>query len=159
MYSWQLIYGSREAPFLGIPSLNFGYRQHGRCREPSITHTNDYDGNSIRNFLTHNWGKRVPRSTEFGEETQQKNSFKHYQIIVFGNKIYKNNFVNNKMLNDFNTIAVVPARDGSKGFPSKNFRQFNKKPLFLHAIYQALRTCDCCIFSSDNSDALTKAKY
>ena len=27
----------------------------------------------------------------------------------------------------------------------------------MHAIDQALRTCDCCIFSSDNEDALFQA--
>ena len=62
------------------------------------------------------------------------------------------------MFDAFKTIAIVPARDGSKGYPGKNFKKFNEKPLFLHAIDQALRTCDCCIFSSDNLDALQKAK-
>ena len=62
------------------------------------------------------------------------------------------------MFDAFKTIAIVPARDGSKGYPGKNFKNFNEKPLFLHAIDQALRTCDCCIFSSDNLDALQKAK-
>jgi CMP-N,N'-diacetyllegionaminic acid synthase len=62
------------------------------------------------------------------------------------------------MFDAFDTIAIVPARDGSKGFPGKNFKKFNKKPLFLHAIEQALRTCDCCIFSSDNANALAKAE-
>jgi len=61
------------------------------------------------------------------------------------------------MFDAFKTIAIVPARDGSKGFPGKNFKKFDRKPLFLHAIDQALRTCDCCIFSSDNEDALSKA--
>ena len=63
------------------------------------------------------------------------------------------------MFDAFKTIAIVPARDGSKGYPGKNFKNFNEKPLFLHAIDQALRTCDCCIFSSDNEDALQKAKF
>jgi CMP-N-acetylneuraminic acid synthetase len=61
------------------------------------------------------------------------------------------------MFDAFDTIAIVPARDGSKGFPGKNFKKFDKKPLFMHAIDQALRTCDCCIFSSDNDGALAKA--
>ena len=62
------------------------------------------------------------------------------------------------MFDAFKNIAIVPARDGSKGYPGKNFKTFYKKPLFLHAIDQALRTCDCCIFSSDNLDALQKAE-
>jgi len=65
--------------------------------------------------------------------------------------------VNNKMFDAFETIAIVPARSGSKGLPGKNFKNFNDRPLFLHAIDQALRICDCCIFSSDNLDALVKA--
>ena len=62
------------------------------------------------------------------------------------------------MFDAFKNIAIVPARNGSKGYPGKNFKTFYEKPLFLHAIDQALRTCDCCIFSSDNLDALRKAE-
>ena len=42
------------------------------------------------------------------------------------------------MFDAFKNIAIVPARDGSKGYPGKNFKTFYKKPLFLHAIDQAL---------------------
>lgn len=64
--------GVREAPFLGISSLNFGSRQHGRCHEPSITHTNDHDRDAILKFLACNWDKTMPRSTEFGEGNSAK---------------------------------------------------------------------------------------
>jgi len=58
------------------------------------------------------------------------------------------------LLNDAKTIAIVPARAGSKGMPKKNFSLFAGKPLYMHAISQALRVCDLCIFSSDNPLAL-----
>lgn len=64
--------GVREAPFLGVPSLNFGSRQHGRCHEPSITHANDCDGEAILKFLSGKWGNRMPKSTEFGEGNAAK---------------------------------------------------------------------------------------
>jgi len=64
--------GVREAPFLGVPSLNFGSRQQGRCHEPSITHINDCDGAAILKFLASKWGNRIPRSTEFGEGNAAK---------------------------------------------------------------------------------------
>ena len=64
--------GVREAPFLGVPSLNFGSRQHGSCHEPSITHANDCDGELILKFLSSKWGNRVPKSTEFGEGNAAK---------------------------------------------------------------------------------------
>jgi UDP-N-acetylglucosamine 2-epimerase (hydrolysing) len=64
--------GVREAPFLGIPSLNFGSRQHGRCHEPSIVHTDECDGEAILKFLSSKWGKRMPKSTEFGEGNAAK---------------------------------------------------------------------------------------
>lgn len=77
-------------------------------------------------------------------------------MIFFGNKTYKKNFVNNTMLNSFKTIAVVPARSGSRGLPGKNFKNFDGRPLYLRAIDQALKSCDCCIFSSDNLEALAE---
>jgi UDP-N-acetylglucosamine 2-epimerase (hydrolysing) len=79
--------GVREAPFLGIPSLNFGSRQHGRCHEPSIFHINDYDADAILRFLAQNWGKRMPKSTEFGEG----NSAEKFAIALSNHSFWEQN--------------------------------------------------------------------
>lgn len=52
------------------------------------------------------------------------------------------------------TVAVVPSRSGSKGMIGKNFSLFAGQPLFMHAINQGLRTCNRCVFSTDNARAL-----
>jgi UDP-N-acetylglucosamine 2-epimerase (hydrolysing) len=58
--------GVREAPFLGIPSLNFGTRQNGRFTGASITNAGDLDQDTIRGFLANEWGKTYPQDHAFG---------------------------------------------------------------------------------------------
>jgi UDP-N-acetylglucosamine 2-epimerase (hydrolysing) len=58
--------GVREAPFLGIPSLNFGTRQNGRFTGASITNADDLDQDTIREFLATEWGKIYPQDHAFG---------------------------------------------------------------------------------------------
>ena len=48
-----------------------------------------------------------------------------------------------------NILAVVPVRAGSKGLSNKNIRDLNGKPLFLHAVAQALRTVGSVLLSTD----------
>jgi UDP-N-acetylglucosamine 2-epimerase (hydrolysing) len=58
--------GVREAPFLGIPSLDVGTRQHNRANAPSIRFSEAQDTDLISDFLASEWGKRYPRDTGFG---------------------------------------------------------------------------------------------
>ncbi len=58
--------GVREAPFLGIPSLNIGNRQFKRGRAQSLLECNANDRAGIELFLSENWGRRYPRSQSFG---------------------------------------------------------------------------------------------
>jgi len=51
-----------------------------------------------------------------------------------------------------NRIAIVPARAGSKGFPSKNVAILGAKPLYQIAIEQGLRLADEVIFTTDIED-------
>ena len=44
-----------------------------------------------------------------------------------------------KMLKKYNILLVILARGGSKRIKNKNIKSFNKKPLFLWTIEQALR--------------------
>ena len=59
--------GVREAPFLGVPSLDVGTRQTNRAQAPSIHSSPAQDAQKIRAFLETEWGKRYPPHTAFGE--------------------------------------------------------------------------------------------
>ena len=58
--------GVREAPFLGVPSLDVGTRQRNRAAAPSIHHAEAHDAEAIATFLDREWGKSYPRDTAFG---------------------------------------------------------------------------------------------
>ncbi|MDN5788416.1 UDP-N-acetylglucosamine 2-epimerase [Pseudorhodobacter sp.] len=58
--------GVREAPFLGVPSLDVGTRQHNRAAAPSIRFADAGDGPAIAAFLAGEWGKTYPRHEGFG---------------------------------------------------------------------------------------------
>ena len=59
--------GVREAPFLGLTSLDVGTRQNKRGSAPSIHACQPEDKKSIKAFLDKQWGKRHERYTHFGE--------------------------------------------------------------------------------------------
>ena len=58
--------GVREAPFLGIPSLDIGTRQTNRANAPSLFTARASDTTTIAAFLTDEWGKSYQRHTAFG---------------------------------------------------------------------------------------------
>ncbi len=58
--------GVREAPFLGIPSLNIGSRQSNRSVASSIHNVNSNDSDKINEILDKSWGVLHPRSSQFG---------------------------------------------------------------------------------------------
>ena len=58
--------GVREAPFLGVPSLDIGTRQHNRSDAPSIRFADAGDDAAIAGFLGDEWGKTYPRHEGFG---------------------------------------------------------------------------------------------
>lgn len=59
--------GVREAPFLGVPSLDVGTRQQNRATAPSITQAAATDADAIGRFLDESWGTTFSRSPAFGE--------------------------------------------------------------------------------------------
>jgi UDP-N-acetylglucosamine 2-epimerase (hydrolysing) len=65
--------GVREAPFLGIPSLNVGTRQNARSSAASITNCSAFDRKSILLFLEKMWGVTFPSDPEFGDGTASEN--------------------------------------------------------------------------------------
>lgn len=58
--------GVREAPFLGIPSLEVGTRQNRRASGPSITACSAFDTDVIDRFLAATWGRRFAPDMTFG---------------------------------------------------------------------------------------------
>jgi UDP-N-acetylglucosamine 2-epimerase (hydrolysing) len=58
--------GVREAPFLGIPSLDIGTRQSRRATAKSIFRADALDSAAIQSFLRWQWGKRYEPSDAFG---------------------------------------------------------------------------------------------
>jgi UDP-N-acetylglucosamine 2-epimerase (hydrolysing) len=58
--------GVREAPFLGLPSLDVGTRQNQRASAPSITAASAFDTGAVARFLREQWGRRHPRDATFG---------------------------------------------------------------------------------------------
>lgn len=61
--------GVREAPFLGLPSLDIGTRQTNRGRAASIRYAEAGDSAAITDFLATAWGKGTPRDEGFGSGT------------------------------------------------------------------------------------------
>ena len=58
--------GVREAPFLGVPSLDVGSRQTHRSEANSITSCDACDAEAIRQFLKTQWGHRHAPYRGFG---------------------------------------------------------------------------------------------
>lgn len=59
--------GVREAPFLGVPSLDLGTRQRKRAQSGSITHAAAEDTAAIADFLARRWGERFAPDLAFGD--------------------------------------------------------------------------------------------
>jgi len=59
--------GVREAPFLGVPSLDIGTRQTNRANAPSLKSAKSDETDLILEFLAESWGKAYQRHTAFGE--------------------------------------------------------------------------------------------
>ena len=58
--------GVREAPFIGLPSLDIGTRQTNRAKSPSVHFSSASDHHAIAQFLQSEWGKSYPSDKGFG---------------------------------------------------------------------------------------------
>jgi len=56
----------REAPFLGLCSINIGTRQFGRAQSNSVFDCSPFDVEKLMHLLIDKWGKRNPISTDYG---------------------------------------------------------------------------------------------
>jgi UDP-N-acetylglucosamine 2-epimerase (hydrolysing) len=61
--------GVREAPFLGLPSLDIGTRQTNRSDAPSVTACEASDRATILAFLQTHWGRQAVPHDGFGQGT------------------------------------------------------------------------------------------
>ena len=77
--------GVREAPFLGIPSVNVGTRQHNRSNSSSISHISAFHLQEIKALISKNWGKRYPPSDQFGSG----NSVESFISIISDNSFWE----------------------------------------------------------------------
>jgi UDP-N-acetylglucosamine 2-epimerase (hydrolysing) len=59
--------GVREAPFLGLPSLDVGSRQTNRSDAVSVTAVGAHDRDAILGFLATAWGRGAAADRAFGE--------------------------------------------------------------------------------------------
>tara|TARA_R110002167_G_scaffold303911_1_gene508179 strand:+ start:120147 stop:121268 length:1122 start_codon:yes stop_codon:yes gene_type:complete len=58
--------GVREAPFIGLPSLDIGSRQTNRAKSPSVFFADAHDRAKILDFLSVQWGQPFARDDGFG---------------------------------------------------------------------------------------------
>tara|TARA_E500000178_G_scaffold343313_1_gene389925 strand:- start:17321 stop:18466 length:1146 start_codon:yes stop_codon:yes gene_type:complete len=65
--------GVREAPFIGISSLDIGSRQHLRSDSKSIHSAIASDEVSILGYLNNEWGQNYPSFFDFGEGNASQN--------------------------------------------------------------------------------------
>ena len=61
---------------------------------------------------------------------------------------------------DKRTIALIPARGGSKGLPGKNVRLIGGKPLIAHSVEHAIRSgvCDRVLVTTDSLEIKAAAE-
>jgi UDP-N-acetylglucosamine 2-epimerase (hydrolysing) len=59
--------GVREAPFLGLPSLDIGTRQTNRSDAPSVTACEAADRATILDYLSTHWGRQATPHDGFGQ--------------------------------------------------------------------------------------------
>ncbi len=64
--------GAREAPFLGIASIDIGSRQNKRSISSSVKHFSGNDSHEIEIAILENWNKKYPQHNAFGDGNSSK---------------------------------------------------------------------------------------
>ena len=77
--------GVREAPFLGLPSLDVGTRQTDRSQALSITACSAFQTEVITSFLEHHWARHQPIDRAFGSGQAAAGFVAHLQNPHFWN--------------------------------------------------------------------------
>jgi UDP-N-acetylglucosamine 2-epimerase (hydrolysing) len=84
--------GVREAPFLGLPSLDVGTRQSARAQGPSITGCSAFDVAVITEFLTLRWGHSHATDPLFGDGQASKSFARLIQVPAFWSSALQKGF-------------------------------------------------------------------
>lgn len=85
--------GVREAPFLGLPSLDVGTRQQSRAEAPSITACSAFDTQVINVFLASRWAQRQPEDQSFGSGDAAQRFVQTLQQPSYWNRSLQKGFV------------------------------------------------------------------
>ena len=75
--------GVREAPFLGLPSLDVGSRQNNRAQAVSIVNTSALDQQTIINFIAKRWHLNASINHDFGSGQSAKQFTEVLQSLDF----------------------------------------------------------------------------
>ncbi|QWD11237.1 UDP-N-acetylglucosamine 2-epimerase (hydrolyzing) [Polynucleobacter paneuropaeus] len=86
--------GVREAPFLGLPSIDIGSRQNNRAQSTSVMSCSAYDELTLLNLIKKYWGKKSIQDTSFGSGLASSN---------FINVISSSSFWDIPMQKEFNS--------------------------------------------------------
>ena len=87
--------GVREAPFLGIPSLDVGTRQKNRATGTSITSASPLDGKAVAGFLASQWGARHAPDAGFGAGSAARRFVEVLADEAFWNHPFQKEFQDN----------------------------------------------------------------
>ena len=85
--------GVREAPFLGIPSIDVGSRQTRRSNADSVFHSLATDQNNMLHLIHENWGKKFSICKEFGCGDSNKKFLEILKGDIFWNIPSQKHFV------------------------------------------------------------------
>lgn len=85
--------GVREAPFLGVPSLDVGTRQSNRGSAASLFCSAAHDRTAIDRFLSEFWGRRFPSNQSFGRGDSANNFVKLLNLRAFWDRPLQKYFV------------------------------------------------------------------
>lgn len=78
--------GVREAPFLGLPSLDVGTRQNNRAQAASVTVCSAFDTHAIAGFLQARWGARAITDQAYGQGLASTQFVSVLQQAVYWNQ-------------------------------------------------------------------------
>ena len=84
--------GVREAPFIGVPSLDIGTRQTNRAKSPSVFFAAASETDKIAAFLAEQWGKSHPRHNAFGGGSAADRFAEILQTDAFWNSALQKTF-------------------------------------------------------------------
>jgi len=86
--------GVREAPFLGLPSLDVGTRQNNRANGKSITACSAQDATVIDEFISTQWGHRLHADKAFGAGNSAQCFVQKIQTLDYWKKSIQKLFSN-----------------------------------------------------------------